>query len=315
MRIVSRNALVIVALLAITPTPAFAQDCALKQLTSVDLKYDPSGGPLIPVTINGQPEAMLIDTGGYESTVTEQTVDSFHLSEVGLPRPFWLELADGKFMSRAAWLSELTIGPMRAKDWRFAVIPRAEAGSNNWAGTISPDILANYDVEFDFGAGKFSLLSQDHCPGQVVYWTKGAYASIPIEVSARDYHIRLTAMLDGKPVNVLIDTGTSTSAMNFSTARELFGIAPDDPALVRLWCPACAADSPLNGTVRYPFKTLSFGGVNVQNPRINLYPDTLKGLGNGYQNQLLIGMTILRELHLYIAYGEKKLYVTGADAH
>jgi hypothetical protein len=30
---------------------------------------------------------------------------------------------------------------------------------------------------------------------------------------------------------------------------------------------------------------------------------------------LLLGMAELRQLHLYIAYGEKTLYVTAADAH
>jgi len=29
---------------------------------------------------------------------------------------------------------------------------------------------------------------------------------------------------------------------------------------------------------------------------------------------LYLGMTVLGRLHLYIAYGEKKIYVTGADA-
>jgi hypothetical protein len=37
-------------------------------------------------------------------------------------------------------------------------------------------------------------------------------------------------------------------------------------------------------------------------------------LGNPNEPELFVGMSILRKLHLYVAYGEKKLYVTAADA-
>jgi hypothetical protein len=30
---------------------------------------------------------------------------------------------------------------------------------------------------------------------------------------------------------------------------------------------------------------------------------------------LLLGMDVLQKLHLYIAYGEGKIYMTSADAH
>ena len=313
MRILPLIALCVAALLAMHGT-SVAADCSLNELAKVPLTYDQSGGPLVPVTIDGTPKSMLVDTGSIFSSVTEQTVDALHLREEPLATPAF-RLADGKTMDDAARLSDFMIGHMRARDWTLLVIPRTEPGASNWAGTIGPDVMTNYDVEFDFGGRTFSLFSHAPCPGNVVYWTKDPYAAIPIEIGNDDTHIRLTAMLDGKPVHVLIDTGTSTTAMNFSTARALFGIAPNDPSLVKLLCFTCGDNSPQYGAVRYPFKTLSFGGVTVHDPRINLYPDTLKGLGTDERNQMLVGMSILHELHLYIAYREKMLYVTGANAH
>ena len=310
----SRSALALIALLVAMSAPAAAQECTLKQLANVGLSYDRSGGPLVPVTIDGTSRSMLVDTGSIFSSVTERTVADLHLQEEGLPAATF-ELADGTPMDRTALLQDFMIGHMRARNMPVLVMPQSEPGTNGWAGTIGPDIMTSYDVEFDFGGGRFALFSHDHCPGDVVYWTKEAYATIPIAVGPNDNHIRLTAMLDGKPVNVLIDTGTSTSAMNFSTARALFGITPGDPTLVRLLCLTCAPDSPQSGAVRYPFKTLSFGGVTVHDPRINLYPDTLRGLGTDERNQMLVGMSILRQLHLYIAYREKTLYVTAANVH
>jgi hypothetical protein len=55
------------------------------------------------------------------------------------------------------------------------------------------------------------------------------------------------------------------------------------------------------------------GGVTVTNPRIRLTEG-----GNflsGDSATLLLGMDVLSRLHLYIAYHEEKLYITGADAH
>ncbi|HEY4076090.1 MAG TPA: hypothetical protein VGM26_04080, partial [Rhizomicrobium sp.] len=57
----------------------------------------------------------------------------------------------------------------------------------------------------------------------------------------------------------------------------------------------------------YPLQNLSFGDVNVKNPRIQIVADKVWD-----QSDLLLGIGILRQLHLYIAYKEKKMYITPA---
>ncbi len=64
-------------------------------------------------------------------------------------------------------------------------------------------------------------------------------------------------------------------------------------------------------TYRYPFATLTFEGIEVRNPNI-LILDT----GSDSRDaELIVGIGVLRQLHLYIAYGEKTLYLTGAEAN
>jgi ABC-type hemin transport system substrate-binding protein len=64
---------------------------------------------------------------------------------------------------------------------------------------------------------------------------------------------------------------------------------------------------------QYPFKSLTFSGVAVANPDIVLVSDRAsKEYG---QPDLIIGMGILRQLHIYLAYHERNLYLTSADAH
>ena len=68
-------------------------------------------------------------------------------------------------------------------------------------------------------------------------------------------------------------------------------------------------DPDLGGRIyRYPFKSLTFGGVAIDNPDIVLVPDAQSRFPGGHR--FVLGMNILRRLHLYIAYREKKLYVT-----
>jgi hypothetical protein len=52
----------------------------------------------------------------------------------------------------------------------------------------------------------------------------------------------------------------------------------------------------------------------VSYPDIVLIPDRESKVGASGP-KMLLGMNVLRHLHLYIAYGEHKLYVTPATAH
>ncbi|HKD21597.1 MAG TPA: hypothetical protein VKB71_06270, partial [Rhizomicrobium sp.] len=73
------------------------------------------------------------------------------------------------------------------------------------------------------------------------------------------------------------------------------------------------------------FMHISFGGVTVSDPDVVLVPDSYDELGKemGIESRLprdaiehwdmVIGMNVLRHLHIYIAYKEQKLYITPAS--
>jgi hypothetical protein len=182
-------------------------------------------------------------------------------------------------------------------------------------GTISPDVFGRYDVEFDFAAGKLHLWSPQHCPGKVVYWTQQPYMALPIRVDAVK-QIHFSATVDGKEMDALLDTGSSKSILRLDMARAVLGWVSNPPGLL------CEKDG---AYCHYPFKALSFGGVAVNNPNIDIIPDQLVGLrergevhentGNMHAPELIIGTSVLKNLHLYIAYREGVIYGTGAAAH
>jgi hypothetical protein len=71
--------------------------------------------------------------------------------------------------------------------------------------------------------------------------------------------------------------------------------------------------APITQIYRYPFSTLALQGVTVNNPEIDLVPQSAF-FRDGRGPQLLLGIGVLRQLHIYVAYDEQVLYVTPAEA-
>src|SRR3569623_1656796 len=106
----------------------------------------------------------------------------------------------------------------------------------------------------------------------------------------------------------MLDTGSVTSFISMGLARRL-GVAPDskDLKLKRSY-----GFKDRFKEFDYPFKTLSLEGMTVNNPHIRIMSDA--ALGGGLGDDLTLGVSFLRQLHIYIAYKEEKLYITSAAA-
>jgi hypothetical protein len=182
-------------------------------------------------------------------------------------------------------------------------------------------MMGRYDVDVDFGTYKMNYFSPDHCPGHVVYWPHAALAVTPM--TFRNRHIRLAVRVDGKELRAEIDTGATNTTMMAGAAKRLFDIVPETPGNVPLNI------QPMEAAFGRVFSTLDFEGVGVSNPQIVIVPDLLgsKDPTNGFQTgshvkrvdddidrpDLLIGMNILKKLHIYIAFDENKSYISEAS--
>ncbi len=296
---------------------ADAQHCRLLQVTSLAMNFDSDGRPLIPVSIGGKDETVMVDTGGIYSNVTDAAAKELGL-QIAVIDPALYRLAySGKALSEKATAHDFVIGRLKLDRYDFLLLP-AGGLDPTVAGILAPDILHRFDIEFDFAGGKFNVFSQDHCEGNVVYWAND-YAVLPFSSDATwadeytlassneyaGYALVTNATLDGKAVKVQIDTGSSVSWMTLDAARRVLGL--DTASLKRLDTGKQDSDA----FYTYPFKSLELQGVSVLNPNIVLTPDKLN---DPYRPDIILGMTVLSKLHLYIAYGEKKIYVTGAGA-
>jgi clan AA aspartic protease (TIGR02281 family) len=287
---------------------AQADPCKLTRVTMLDMESH-DGHADIPLTINGETEKFVIDTGGAVTAIASEAA-----GKLGLPRHVQNHSAQvifgGAPITQYVAISRLTIGTIKGFNVNMAVLPDGVMEGED--GLLGVTILGAYDIDFDFASGKFSMFSQQHCYGGVVYWTRTEFATVPIRLN-QSHHITLDVSVDGKATYAALDTGAPGTIMSLEYAESAFGIDPKSPDLKAVPRKDTGGGAQF---YRYPFKTLSFGAVTVNNPEVYLISDADSDtLGGGARPKMLIGLNIISKLHLYIAYGEHNLYITPANAH
>ncbi|HEX4859738.1 MAG TPA: pepsin/retropepsin-like aspartic protease family protein [Rhizomicrobium sp.] len=306
-------------------TPA----CSLGLMASLDMTALPDARAAVPVTLNGTTYQFMVDTAGVFSKISKDAVKQLGLSET--PTSMELYGVKGKQRISAVDVASLKIGNNEAKHFHVAVEGGEMFKDRKFDGVFAADLLTLFDVEFDFGAEKMNLFSQDHCPGKVVYWTRSGYAELPFRLTSGpfgsgNHHIVLSMTLDGHDLSTDLDTGSTFTWMSTRDAATLFSIDDKSAGVERI--PGVPADYP---GVQKRFGLLQIGGVAVQNPMIEIVPDRSDEAfrmehseksrddpiyGSQLEHeQLTLGMNVLTKLHLFIAYKEHKVYATAADAH
>jgi len=320
-----------VALLAAVPGIGYGAQCGtLKQAASINLIPALNGVQMVPVIINGTQKNLLLSTAGGISALSARTVAAFGLHPVSTAR-------GGRLLDRAGNASNLYVvvasfelGGLQGKNVYFMVSPNQKMGTNAALpidGVLANDMMDRFDVEMDFANHKLNYFSTDHCDGDVVYWPANAtaivsYSSAKPGARIPDSHIRIPVTLDGKEFKALIDTGSPRSTISAATAEYVFHITANTPGAVPL---GTVANDPNHRILGYEFGNLAFEGVSVSHPRFAVIPDLVgsKDPSNEFKTgsrvqkvddhigpEITIGMDVLRELHLYVATREHRLYIT-----
>jgi hypothetical protein len=276
----------------------------------------------VPVAINGTEKTFLLDTGGFASQITPTAATDLKLPE---------EESGGKILDMyghaaetAALISTFRLGRLQAKNTSLLISTFDSKPDDKIVGILAADFMGKYDTELDFTGGKMNYFSTDHCPGRVIYWPAPVVAIVPMTFGD-DHHIVIPVTLDGHTFRAMIDTGSPETIIKDSEARRVFGLAE-----------AGSGDTPMkdiDGKKQFlhTFDSLEFDGVAIKNPHIVVFPNLVgsRDRNNSLQTGSLIkhdddldpgdpaitlGMNTLSKLHLYIAFNERKLYITPAGA-
>ena len=311
-------------LVAVAAGGARAQECPPAQrVTSVDMKIGDDGRIYVPVKVKNANKTLLVDTGGFWSELTKQTAVELRLSTHHIRYEL---VGVGGDTTNMTTTTSLLLGNLRADAADFMVIPDANGFATDMpdvAGLLAPNLLHDYDVDIDFSTMKLSLYSQNHCEGKAVNWP-GGIAVLPMSLDSSD-HIQIPVQLDGHNLTAILDTGATRSVLDVELAKSTFGLTPGDADTQEV---GRLMRSPQSKTYSHRFKSLALGGIAIADPAVRLIPDLMRNkikdphanLEGGTRlprviekpgfGDMILGMNVIREWHVYIAYREQKLYLT-----
>jgi hypothetical protein len=280
------------------------------------------GSEVVEVGVNDKKAHFLVDTGGFTTQISRSLADALGMR----PTRTSLRLVDatGNASQDAVRLSRFSVGPLVAENALLPLVPdRDFTKTSGLDGILSTNYFLNYDVDFDFGAGQLNFFKTDHCPGKIFYWKSPARARVPVRYENGQIYLPVT--IDGKQLDAILDTGGSNTTLDAGTALQMFGLKSDSPDMEKT--------GPINGdedafAFRHRFAGLSFEGVQVSNPRVDIFANRAgkRDFENDFElgshikrqdddverPQLVLGMNVLSRLHVYIAYKEKMAYITEA---
>lgn len=304
---------------------SWADDCSLKEYASLGMG-DVENHIVVPVTIGGKEFHFMIDTGGVYSSIDEDAVAALGLRIRPLDRRYFeLYNATGQVAAHYADVEDFAIGPIHLDRFNMIITDHKPGEKSVVDGVLAPDLLSKFEMDFDFASHKLNLFSQDHCPGKVVYWSPSSFAEADFKYSFS--HITFAMTLDGHDVEAILDTGSTRTFISENFSRRVMGVDEKTPGVER----APVDDDKELIPFGYRFKSLSAGGLAINNPLIYILADRVKAAFRKNHNDkqdydpiygtnitvpdVILGYDVLSRLHLFISYKEQKLYFTPVAAH
>lgn len=296
-----RTAFAIGLIAAVSVSAASAEPCRLVRVASLDSNVDGSDHLYVPAQLGGRQTNLMVDTGGVWSLIKADLADELKL-ERHISHATNLGDAAGNRLKEYVRVNDFKLGALAFNGpVDFIVMPGYSGDLDRFGGTIGLNILARADVELDNAAKKVNLFRPSRCQGAGAYWAN-EYAELPLV--AVDGLPETKIDVEGESVRALIDTGTTRTFMSLSLARRKFGLTPTSPGVT----PGRDVTLPSGKVLKsydYTFTSLTVSAFRFEDVRVVL-SDTDHGL--------ILGMSQLKQLHLYFAWDEKKLYATTADA-
>jgi predicted aspartyl protease len=298
-----------------------ADRCTLKQVAAVPAILSANNRLLINATINGQAVWIQVDTGASVSILSKEFVKRMGMPIVTSRSTFYG--LTGRGINEQTRVAKLQLGNTTSNNALFVVAPLGDDGPDSEpVGLFGSDYLQNYDVEIDVAGGKVVLFSPDHCPGTLVYWAPEFFKSnIYYGDSGPVHRPMLDVVVDGKKLRALLDTGAFMSVMRLAVAEDRFDLSLDSPDMQKIG-ETIGVEGLKIATYAHDFQSMTFGDITLHHPKLLIAPidsgTRTPNIGShirseaGNVEDLLVGMSLMKRLHLVIAYSENAIYYTIA---
>jgi hypothetical protein len=287
---------------------AKAEECVAPRLENT-VPMEPLGDDgkvALPITLNGVEKKFLFDTGGGLMNYIRSDV-ALKLGMFRTDNFVALDLAGNKSY-RVGGARHLKFGAISTQE----VTVFQEVPDLGFDGLLSAGTMTGDDLDMDFGAMRLNFFSAGHCPGDVVYWPHKATAEVPVTLAGGHFEIAVT--LDGHALTAVVDTGSAWTILSSEWAQKNLGFSLEAAAPL----PGVPKDEPGKQIYYRKYSALSFPGITITKPLMIVRPvqfgdENDADTPNRHRApDLIIGMEVLRHLHLYYASAEQKLYITPA---
>jgi predicted aspartyl protease len=291
------------SLLALLLGNAEAQQCVTERVGHAELTEE-RGHYQVPVVIDqAAPLNFVVDTGAQKTVINTEIAASLGLARRG-DRRRRITGTDG-VAGRAyhdVTARTLDFAGLQHFDIGLATADDKEDGKRAVRGTMGADLLGRYDVELDYPGNRLGLFKVTGCGDQdkaLKPWA-GPHDAVPLTLS--DGTLSLAVFLDGKPLNMALDTGAMRTKITMAAARKL-GLDVDR---LKSEAPLTISRSSSGAEVKnytQRFDTVRIGQSTYANIDIKI-SEIVVGPYDG-----LLGLDFLRSRKIWVSYATQQLFV------
>lgn len=279
---------------AVEPFPA---ECKL--VLQASLPFAIGGGHIVvDAAVNDHPLHFMVDTGGVFSAISNQAAQAIGLHPAPISQRFDILDAGGAEITEYARIRYLTLSRFRSENLTLMISGMAPGED----GILAPDLLRNFDIELDFATRTMNLFKPPRCDDHVVYWTDD-FVRLPMKITDQG-HIQIPVTLNGTTIKATIDTGAPATLIGDNAAKAIIGEGIETGQTRSFWG---GAGGKVIGTVVMP-DSFTIGKFKWLSPSLVSTPDKTGWHKDG--SEMLLGLDILHDLHVFIDYKGGALYVS-----
>lgn len=294
---------VIVCGMCLCSRAVFAAGCKIGAIAELPVTMN-GMRPTISAKINGEDARFIVDSGAFFSLITAPGAAQYKLSTEPAPFNLLLEGIGGTTRATVTTVKEFTLAGIPIKKVQFVV--GGSAFGPGVAGLLGQNVLRIADVEYDLANGAIRLMKPDHCgKAMLAYWAKPGDAFSEMEIAWATSSTPYTtgsALLNGKKMRVVFDTGAATSVLNLHAA-ERAGITPESPGVVKAGRTHGIGSRSVE-TWLGQFSSFKIGDEEIQNARLRF------GELGSVNADMLIGADFFLSHRIYVASSQRKVYFT-----
>lgn len=274
------------------------QNCEIAKFADIPIQI--SGNHiLMPIEIDGSERLFILDTGAQTSTVTPEFAQSAGLEATG--RKTRTVGIGGATITADVSVPIIKIGGFGIHNTSMvtAVMMQPPAPAPQAVGIIGQPILQAFDVEVDLPHRRVALYAPKHCADGFLPW--GAPFTVSkAEITKRG--IVVPALLDGKSLPALIDTGAATTILSDGGLQD-FGVSIEtvlkEPAIRVTGAGGRSSEMHV-----HRFSRLSVGGAFIDHPRLLVGEIAAPA-------RIIVGLDFMAKFRVWISYATNQVFLAA----